>query len=143
MLLHLLFSTFLWMPSYYTKLWDNTDVAVVAALNNTRLDKFGLMTAQSRPKFPTGMQVVFDEQLLHYETANGTVLSTWPVQGARHPAGAAGELTTTHPAEILTTAVNIITLRSKLNCEWCGVGRRLRWGLGGEGVKLHSTCCNL
>lgn len=135
-LLHLLFSTFLWMPSYYSKLWDNTDVAVVPALNGTKLDKFGLMKTSNLPKFPTGMQVVFGDELLHYQTANGTVLSTWPVQGPRHPAGAAGELTATHPAEVLTTAVNIITLRSKLNCELGGVGRGLWWG-GGKGVSKY------
>lgn len=46
-LLHLLFSTFLWMPSYYSKLWDNTDSAIVPVVNGTKLDKFGLMKGEA------------------------------------------------------------------------------------------------
>jgi hypothetical protein len=45
-LLHLLLSTFLWMPSYYGKLWDNTDAAIVPLLSNmtssVKLDLFGM-----------------------------------------------------------------------------------------------------
>lgn len=46
MLLHLLFSTFLWMPANYPKLWDKTDVAVVPILNGTKLDQFGMMKGE-------------------------------------------------------------------------------------------------
>ena len=53
-LLHLLFSTFLWMPSYYSKLWDKTDVAVVPTINGTKLDQFGMIKGG---KLPTGLQV--------------------------------------------------------------------------------------
>lgn len=53
-LLHLLFSTFLWMPSYYTKLWDHGDVAVVPTLNGTKVDQFGMIKSG---KVPAGLQV--------------------------------------------------------------------------------------
>lgn len=53
-LLHLLFSTFLWMPSYYSKLWDKTDVAIVPAIQGAKLDQFGLIKGG---KVPTGLQV--------------------------------------------------------------------------------------
>jgi hypothetical protein len=53
-LLHLLFSTFLWMPSYYSKLWDKTDVAVIPAIKGAKLDQFGLIKGG---KVPTGLQV--------------------------------------------------------------------------------------
>lgn len=132
MLLHLLFSTFLWMPSYYTKLWDQTDIAVVPIVNGTKLDKFGMMKPNvgGTPAFPTGLQVVFDDTTHHYDTANGTVLSTWPVAGAMKVKSAAGPLNATHPLEMLTTVTNIITLRSKLN--WIGESSTLLGIVSGE-----------
>lgn len=42
------------MPSYYSKLWDKTDVAVVPTINGTKLDQFGLIKGG---KVPTGLQV--------------------------------------------------------------------------------------
>lgn len=42
-LLHLLLSTFLWMPSYYAKLWDNTDAVMMPLTSNsTAVDIFGM-----------------------------------------------------------------------------------------------------
>jgi hypothetical protein len=127
-LLHLLFSTFLWMPSYYSKLWDNTDVAVVPALNGTKFDKFGMMKTST---VPTGLQVVFDDTTHHYDTANSTVLSTWPVAGPMKVQGGAGPLNASHPVELLTTVTNIITLRSKLN--WIGESSTLLGIISGAG----------
>jgi hypothetical protein len=45
-LLHLLFSTFLWMPSYYSKLWENSDTAIMPLINGTQVDKFGFMKSE-------------------------------------------------------------------------------------------------
>uniref|UniRef100_A0A383WAI8 Pyrroline-5-carboxylate reductase catalytic N-terminal domain-containing protein n=1 Tax=Tetradesmus obliquus TaxID=3088 RepID=A0A383WAI8_TETOB len=115
MLLHLLFSTFLWMPSYYSKLWDKTDVAVVPTINSTGLDAFGLIKGG---KVPPGLQVIFADDAYTYSTTNSTTMSTWPVSGPRKQTVAVAALNASHPLEMLTTATNIITLRSKLN--WIG-----------------------
>lgn len=112
-LLHLLFSTFLWMPSYYSKLWDKTDTAIMPLLNGSAIDQFG-MTKGS--KVPPGLQVVFADHNLSYAVSNATVLSTWPVGGPTVSGPAV--LNSSHPLEMLSTVTNIITLRSKLN--WVG-----------------------
>lgn len=44
--LHLLLSTFLWMPSYYAKLWDHTDATIVPMINGTKLDQFGMIKSE-------------------------------------------------------------------------------------------------
>jgi len=41
------------MPSYYTKLWDNTDVAIMPMINGTKVDKFGLM--KGKPLWGPGL----------------------------------------------------------------------------------------
>lgn len=132
MLLHLLFSTFLWMPSYYSKLWDNTDVAVVPVLNSTKLDKFGMMKTST---VPTGLQVVFDNTTHHYDTANSTVFSTWPVAGPMKASSGVGPLSPSHATELLTTVTNIITLRSKLN--WIGESSTLLGIISGDPRGLY------
>jgi hypothetical protein len=42
-LLHLLLSTFLWMPSYYSKLWQVDTAGMVPLLTGASLDNYGLM----------------------------------------------------------------------------------------------------
>jgi hypothetical protein len=114
-LLHLLFSTFLWMPGYYSKLWDKTDVAVVPTLVGSKLDAFGMIKGSS---VPPGLQVVFSDSNTTYRTSNATVLSTWPAGGGSSVKASGCPLDLDHPLEMLTTVTNIITLRSKLN--WIG-----------------------
>ncbi|KAF6264152.1 hypothetical protein COO60DRAFT_221410 [Scenedesmus sp. NREL 46B-D3] len=113
MLLHLLFSTFLWMPGYYSKLWDKTDAAVVPTLVGSKLDAFGMI---KKTNVPVGLQVVFDDYNTTYAVSNATVLSTWPAGGGS--SASSTPLNASHPLEMLTTVTNIITLRSKLN--WIG-----------------------
>ncbi|KAF6252053.1 hypothetical protein COO60DRAFT_1644375 [Scenedesmus sp. NREL 46B-D3] len=98
MLLHLLFSTFLWMPGYYSKLWDKTDAAVVPTLVGSKLDAFGMI---KKTNVPVGLQVVFDD----YNTTRRQQCQQRAAE--RQP-----------PAGDATTVTNIITLRSKLN--WIG-----------------------
>ena len=76
-------------------------------------------------------QVVFADDAYHYTTTNTTVLSTWPVAGPQHPKVAVPPLNASHPLEMLTTATNIITLRSKLN--WIGESSTLLGIISGEG----------
>lgn len=64
------------------------------------------------------VQVIFADNTYTYSTTNATVMSTWPVAGPQHPSVATPTLNASHPLEMLTTATNIITLRSKLN--WIG-----------------------
>lgn len=62
--------------------------------------------------------MVFEDSGLSYAPANGTVLSTWPVGGGAKAVPVSPVLNSSHAVELLTTATNIITLRSKLN--WIG-----------------------
>jgi hypothetical protein len=103
------------MPSYYSKLWDKTDVAVVPMLQGRKLDAFGLMKGAT---VPAGLQVVFADHNTSYTSSNATVLSTWPAGGGSSVKGASGVVDPDHQLEMLTTVTNIITLRSKLN--WIG-----------------------
>ncbi|PNH05383.1 Metalloreductase STEAP4 [Tetrabaena socialis] len=49
-MLHLALSTYLWMPSYYTKLWQPTDVLGLGVGPAGKLDKYGMAPAASLPK---------------------------------------------------------------------------------------------
>ena len=138
-LLHLLFSTFLWMPSYYSKLWDKTDVAIMPLLNGTAVDQFGMMKSA---KAPAGMQVVFGDTSLTYGSSNATVLSNWPVAGPMAP-GRAVPLNSSHPLEVLAIVTNVITLRSKLN--WIGESSTLlgiiSGGRGSASLAMRIALC--
>lgn len=88
-----------------------------------------------RPVTPCNalVQVIFADDAYTYSTTNSTTMSTWPVSGPRKQTVAVAALNASHPLEMLTTATNIITLRSKLN--WIGESSTLL------GIISGALCC--
>lgn len=57
------------MPSYYTKLWDHTDVAIMPLINGTALDAFGMMKGELVCAFISSLTYLFSTTAHHTSVA--------------------------------------------------------------------------